>query len=123
MHLSDLCGSCIIGYGCSPSRCGPGPRAASRTNRKSARSERDPSQLGTVADPADSQRSHSGAAFIVFDVGLPFRLTTRLRSVVFAAVCAGRLDLAALGVVDRHHPVADDRRFTVKTHNVPGCDP
>jgi hypothetical protein len=48
-HLSDLSGACIIGYGSSPSRCGPGGASPSRRSPRFRR--RNPFLRDVVFDP------------------------------------------------------------------------
>jgi hypothetical protein len=70
MAASDLPGSCIIGYGSSPSRCGP-PYADTSSQRPSAgypRFRHDPCARDVAFDPGqDDSASHTGTAHVAFD--------------------------------------------------------
>src|SRR5262249_40430708 len=57
MARSDFSGPCIIGYGSSPSRCGPATAAPFRSDRRSPRFRCDPFARDVALDPGRASAS------------------------------------------------------------------
>src|SRR5882757_5348141 len=67
MTESDFLRSCVIGYGSSPSRCGPPALSGRRSNAGSPRFRRDPFARDVLFDPGRvDSTSHNGTAHVAF---------------------------------------------------------
>jgi hypothetical protein len=67
MTDSDFLRSCVIGYGSSPSRCGPPALSGRRSNAGSPRFRRDPFARDVLFDPGRvDSTSHNGTAHVAF---------------------------------------------------------
>src|SRR5580704_17347721 len=64
---SDFLRSCVIGYGSSPSRCGPPALSGRRSNAGCPRFRRDPFARDVLFDPGRvDSTSHNGTAHVAF---------------------------------------------------------